>query len=81
MNTPALTGAVKEQIEGILRRASEDIEFRNLLLRSPAEALRETGLGEKEQSLLAAMRRVSLEEWGVDVRRFRAFLRDNGNKA
>jgi hypothetical protein len=26
------------------------------------------------------MRRVALEEWGVDVRSFRSFVLDNGNK-
>jgi hypothetical protein len=30
--------------------------------------------------VLAGMRRVALEEWGVDVRSFRSFVLDNGNK-
>ncbi|WP_367319773.1 hypothetical protein [Streptomyces sp. HUAS ZL42] len=77
MATP-LTAEGKQRIEGILARAAEDIEFREALLLSPETALSDTELTESERELLATMKRVALEEWGVDVRKFRAFLMDNG---
>jgi hypothetical protein len=67
-------------VEEILSRACEDIVFRESLLASPETALADSGLSDQALHLLAAMRRVALEEWGIDVRRSRAFLRDNGNK-
>lgn len=70
----------KERVETVLRRAAEDINFRERLLDNPAEALKDTDLTEDEATMLASMRRVALEEWGVDVRAFRSFVLDNGNK-
>jgi len=70
----------KERVEAVLRRAADDIAFRERLLENPAEALKDTDLTEDEAQVLASMRRVALEEWGVDVRSFRAFVLDNGNK-
>lgn len=75
-----LTADGKERVEAVLRRAAEDIGFRELLLQNPAEALKDTDLTEDEAQVLASMRRVALEEWGVDVRSFRSFVLDNGNK-
>ena len=75
-----LTAHGKERVETVLRRAAEDIEFRKLLLENPTEALKDTDLTEDEARMLASMRRVALEEWGVDVRSFRAFVLDNGAK-
>jgi hypothetical protein len=75
-----ITAATKARVEEVLERAATDINFRNLLLRDPSRALCETSLSEAEIEMLASMRRVALEEWGVDVRRFRSFLRDNGTK-
>lgn len=75
-----LTTAGKARVEGVLRRAAEDIKFRERLLEDPAEALQDTDLTEDEARVLGSMRRVALEEWGVDVRNFRAFVLDNGNK-
>ncbi len=67
-------------LTAVLDRAAIDITFRQKLLDSPYETLAELGLPEHEANLLAPMRRVALEEYGVDVRRFRPFLRDNGAK-
>lgn len=75
-----LTTDGKERVESVLRRAAEDITFRELLLENPAEALKDTDLTEDEAAVLGTMRRVALEEWGVDVRSFRSFVLDNGNK-
>ncbi len=75
-----LTKERKQSIEGILTRAISDIEFRELLLSAPYEALSDSGLTGEEIEILSSMKRVKLEEWGIDVRRFRAWLRDNGNK-
>jgi hypothetical protein len=75
-----LTVDGKERVEAVLRRAADDIAFRERLLENPAEALKDTDLTEDEAQVLASMRRVALEEWGVDVRSFRAFVLDNGNK-
>ena len=80
MEAPTLTLQTKQAIEAILRRAAEDMDFRRSLMEEPDVALADYDLGEQERALLSDMRRVALEEWGVDVRRFRAFLRDNGNK-
>lgn len=71
----------KTKVEEVLRRAAEDIAFRELLLTQPAEALEGVELTVEEKELLVSMRRTVLEEWGVDVRRFRTFLMDNGNSA
>lgn len=77
----ALTTEGKLRIERVLSRAATDIEFREALLRDPEASLAALDLSATERRALGAMRRVALEEWGVDVRRFRAFLRDNGVKA
>ncbi|MEO8383583.1 MAG: hypothetical protein ABI779_28250 [Acidobacteriota bacterium] len=63
-----------------MSRAAEDIQYRERLLADPEALLEETGFSEAEREVVGSLRRVALEEWGVDVRRFRAFLRDNGNK-
>jgi hypothetical protein len=73
-----LTAEGKQRIEAVLARAAEDIEFRELLLLSPESALENTDLTEDERALLSTMKRVALEEWGVDVRLYRSFLMDNG---
>lgn len=75
-----LTEEGKQRIESILNRAANDIEFRDLLLEEPKIALKNTDLTDEEVEVLGSMRRVKLEEWGIDVRRFRAWMRDNGNK-
>jgi len=75
-----LTAEGKQRVESVLERAAADIEFRELLLSDPAGALEGTDLTEDEVAVLSTMRRVALEEWGVDVRRFRGFMMDNGNK-
>jgi hypothetical protein len=81
MTTAALTPEGKVRVEGVLARAAQDITFRELLLSDPVAALADTDLTEDERHALSSMRRVALEDWGVDVRRFRTFLMDNGNKA
>ncbi len=80
MNLPKLTTESKTRVEQILARAANDIEFRKQLLAEPATALEGLELSDAERAVFTTLRRVSLEEWGVDVRRYRAFLRDNGNK-
>jgi hypothetical protein len=75
-----LTEAGRQRIDSILVQASEDIGFRERLLEDPRSALADKGLTPDELEMLSSMRRVALEEWGVDVRRYRSFLRDNGNK-
>jgi hypothetical protein len=75
-----LTEEGKKRIGSVLERAVNDIEFRELLLANPSAALQDSGLTNEEFEVLSSMRRVKLEEWGVDVRRFRAWMRDNGNK-
>lgn len=88
MTSPLTDGArvaeLSEQgrlrVQSVLTRAAEDIEFRELMLRDADAALATTDLLPEEKRALSNMRRVALEEWGVDTRRFRSFLRDNGNK-
>lgn len=80
MNVPVLTADTKAKVERVLQRALDDVEFREQLLTSPADALREVDLGAAEKAILGRMKRVQLEEWGVDMRRYRALMRDNGNK-
>jgi hypothetical protein len=77
---PDLTPEAKQRIESILDRASADIRFREELLRDPQAALASSDLTSEEVRILSSLKRVALEEWGIDVRRFRAFLRDNGFK-
>lgn len=79
-SVPLLDEDAKQRVEAVLSRAAEDIEFRELLLADPEGALKDSDLSDDEKTALSTMRRVALEEWGVDVRRFRAFLMDNGNK-
>jgi len=80
MNIAKLTADGKRRVEAVLARAAEDITFRAMLLENPEQALAGSDLDADERALFGPMRRVALEEWGVDVRRFRAFLRDNGTK-
>lgn len=76
-----LSPEAKERIDAVLTRAASDIKFREALLSAPRTALRQTNLTEDEIELVATMQRVGMEEWGIDVRKFRSFLRDNGNSA
>ena len=48
--------------------------------RSLVTRLKDTDLTAEEAEVLAKMRRVALEERGVDVRNFRAFVLDDGNE-
>lgn len=78
MSTLSIGG--KSRVEAVLRQAAEDIRFREQLLTEPAGALEGFDLTPEERQVLSSMRRTALEEWGVDVRRFRTFLMDNGNR-
>jgi hypothetical protein len=80
IQAPTLKSETKQIVEQLLAKACTDIQFRELLLRNPESALADSGLSTAEIGVLTSMKRVALEEWGVDVRRFRSFLRDNGNK-
>lgn len=79
LHVKPLTSEGKIRVENILQQAAKDIKFRELLTENPKEALN-SGLTEEEISVISTMRRVALEEWGIDVRPFRGFLRDNGFK-
>lgn len=80
MNIPALTPELKKKVESILAQAAQDISFRERLQKDPEQVLTAQGLTKQQASVVSDLRRVKLEEWGVDVRKFRSFLRDNGNK-
>ena len=83
-----LTPEAKAAIQEILDKAAEDIEFREALLKDPSSVLDPEvspfaanytpKLGSHGATLLFSMRRVSLEEQGINVRSSRGFLRDNG---
>ena len=75
-----LTEEGKARIERVLEQALRDISFRELLLENPNEALKDTDLTNQEKIMLHSLHRVALEEWGLDVRKYRAYLRDNGFK-
>ena len=75
-----LTIEGKARVERVLERALTDISYRERLRDDPWSALNDTDLRPDEKKMLFAMHRVALEEWGIDVRRFRSFLRDNGFK-
>lgn len=70
----------KVRVEKVLDKALTNIEFREHLLDDPWAALNETDLTPDEKKMMFTLHRVALEEWGIDVRRFRSFLRDNGFK-
>jgi hypothetical protein len=74
-----LAAEKKAIVEGILERASSDIEFREKLLLNPQEALKDSGLTPEEKEILVSLKKVKLEEWGVDTRRYLMMARDNGN--
>jgi hypothetical protein len=76
---PKLSEESKKNLEKVLDRAAEDIEFRERLLSSPAAALKDSGLSKEEIKGVSDLRRVGLEEWGINVRKFRTIMRDNGN--
>jgi len=75
-----LSAGSKVKIEAVLKKAAEDVGFREKLMNDTDAALSNTNLNEEEKSAVKSLRRVSLEEMGVDVRPFRAVLRDNGAK-
>ncbi|MEU6077215.1 Os1348 family NHLP clan protein [Micromonospora sp. NPDC047074] len=77
---PQLMPDARRRVRTVLERAAQDIEFRELLLSDPQAALRDTDLTNEEKVAVGVMKRVALEEWGIDVRRHRAFLMDNGWK-
>jgi hypothetical protein len=80
VEAPLLTPDTKAKVERVLQRALDDVEFRELLTLNPVEALRDVDLGSAEKTILGRMKRVQLEEWGIDMRRYRVMARDNGNK-
>jgi hypothetical protein len=76
----------KATIQAILDRAAVDIEFREALLRDPQVVLdpkrqAPQKLSDNAMTVLFSMRRVALEEMGINVRASRAFLRDNGHSS
>jgi hypothetical protein len=79
MLNPAYQSPNQATIQQILTRAAADIAFREELLMNPEKALSGCGLSEEEKQIVGSLKKVQLEEWGIDVRRFRAAVRDNGN--
>jgi len=77
---PELSEDSKKRVEAVLDRAATDIVYREQLLSDPVSALKTTDLNPDEIKMLSDLRRVKLEEWGLDVRKYRAFTRDNGAK-
>lgn len=75
-----ITPESKERVEEILTKAAQDISFREALLEDPESTLESYDLSPDEKFALSTMKRVALEEWGIDVRNYRAFLMDNGYK-
>ncbi|MER5641170.1 Os1348 family NHLP clan protein [Kitasatospora sp. NPDC002227] len=75
---PMLSAESKARVEAVLGRAASDTEFRQMLTSNPAAALADTNLTGQEREMLASMKRVALEEWGVEVRTFRNFILDDG---
>jgi len=69
----------KQVVEEILTRAANEIEFREVLLLNPAEALKDYPLTPEEKEIIASLKKVALEEWGVDTRRHMLAIIDNGN--
>lgn len=80
MNVNPLDAAAKARIERVLDRALNDIEFREKLVANPLEALKDSDLTAEERNVVGTLKRVQLEEWGVDVRKYRMALSDNGFK-
>ena len=88
----ALSDRDKAAIQELLDKAADDIELREALLRDPelvlnpaVDRLRAKGpqvpLSPAALTLLFSLRRVALEEAGIDVRASRVFLRDNGTSS
>lgn len=77
---PSLTAAGKARLQAVLKRAAQDITFREALLQNPEQALKGTNLTAAEIKVVGDLHRVRIEEYGIDVRKFRSFLRDNGTK-
>lgn len=78
MKVNPLTHDGKMRVERVLDRALNDIEFREKLVANPREALKDTDLTPEEREVVGTLKRVALEEWGVDVRKYRMALSDNG---
>lgn len=70
----------KAEIESILDRALDDVEFRELLMENPEKALKDAKLTPQEKELVGSLKRVALEEYGINVKQYRAVTRDNGFK-
>lgn len=74
MITSMLAPAARARVEAVLTRAATEPAFLALLTTDPAGALAGTTLTDSEKTLVAGLRRVDLEEVGVDVRPFRQVL-------
>jgi hypothetical protein len=68
------------RIERVLYRALYSKDFESLLHRNPEEALRATGLTERERKVVSRLRRDELEEYGIDIRPFLSVLHEDGRK-
>jgi hypothetical protein len=73
-----ITASGKAIIQAILNKAVEDLEFRAVLTSNPGNLPEIAGLGKDERTLLFSLRRVAMEEAGIDVRACRRFMNDNG---
>jgi len=80
IGVPPLSKRSKKYIENLFKRAAKDIKLRETLLNDPEKVLARAPLTQFEKDVLSSMKRVPLEQWGVDIRPIRAILRDNGSK-
>lgn len=76
-----ITPEKKGYMQAIIDRMSEDIEFRMEMTSNPLDALKPyTGLTQKEKEVLGSLRRVALEEMGLNIIGVKKFVADNGFK-
>jgi hypothetical protein len=68
------------KVDEILSKALLDGEFRVALLTRASEALSMEELSAQELELLSDLQSDALEEYGIDVRPYRGFLRVDGQK-
>jgi hypothetical protein len=74
MITSMLAPEARARVEAVLTRAAAEPAFLASLTTDPAGTLAGTPLTADEKALVAGLRRVDLEEVGVDVRPFRHVL-------
>jgi hypothetical protein len=76
-DAPKLTGVLKVKIERVLTRANVDTYFRESLKANPEKALAKEGFTPHEVKVVGDLRRFGLEDRGVNMLKFRAFMIDD----